>query len=61
MHANKACKDFEMKNLVDYYDLYVQNDTLTYLRTLEICLEKYELDHAKSLLTPGVGICHSEE
>ena len=27
-HAKRICKDFEMKNLGEYYDLYVQNDTL---------------------------------
>ena len=27
-HAKRICKDFEIKNLGEYYDLYVQNDTL---------------------------------
>ena len=27
-HAKRVCKDFEIKNLGEYYDLYVQSDTL---------------------------------
>ena len=27
-HAKRVCKDFEIKNLGEYHDLYVQNDTL---------------------------------
>ena len=26
--AKKVCKDFEIKNLEEYHDLYVQRDTL---------------------------------
>ena len=26
--AKRVCKDFEMKNLGEYHDLYVQSDTL---------------------------------
>ena len=26
MHVKRTCKDFEMKNLGEYHDLYVQND-----------------------------------
>ena len=28
MHTKRVCKDFEIKNLGKYHDLYVQNDTL---------------------------------
>ena len=28
MHANRVCKDFEIKNFVEYYDLYFQTDKL---------------------------------
>ena len=46
MHTQKVCKDFEIKNLGEYHDLYVQSDMihycyLMYLRTLEICVLKY--------------------
>ena len=27
-HAKRVCKDFKIKNLGEYHDLYVQNDTL---------------------------------
>ena len=27
-HTKRVCKDFEMKNLGEYHDLYVQSDTL---------------------------------
>ena len=27
-HAKKVCKDFEIKNLGEYHDLYVQSNTL---------------------------------
>ena len=27
-HAKIVCKDFEIKNLGEYHDLYVQGDTL---------------------------------
>ena len=28
VHAKRVCKDFEMKDLREYNDLYVQSDTL---------------------------------
>ena len=28
--AKRVCKDFEIKNLGEYHDLYVQNHTLLY-------------------------------
>ena len=27
-HAKRVCKNFEVKNLGEYHDLYVQSDTL---------------------------------
>ena len=27
-HAKRICKDFEIKNLGEYHDLYIQSDTL---------------------------------
>ena len=28
MHTKGVCKDFKIKNLGEYYDLYLKNDTL---------------------------------
>ena len=58
-HAKIVCKDFEIKNLGEYHDLYVQSNTLLLADVFEnlrnICLEIYELDSAKSLSAPGLG------
>ena len=48
MHANRVCKDFEIKNLGEHHDLYVQSDTLLLADVFEnfrnMFLEIYELD-----------------
>ena len=44
MHVKKVCKDFEMKNVGEYHDLYVtaiHHCYQMYLRTFEICVLKY--------------------
>ena len=28
MHPKRVCKDFQIKNLGEYYDLYLKSDTL---------------------------------
>ena len=42
-HAKKVCKDFEIKYLGEYHDLYVQSHTLLLadLKTIEIFVLKY--------------------
>ena len=54
-HTRKFCKDFEIKNLGKYHDLYVQSDTLLLADILENfrnnCLKTYELD-SNHFLTP---------
>ena len=43
-HAKRVCKDFEMRNLREYHDLYVQSDILLLAdvsETLEISALKY--------------------
>ena len=54
--AKRVRKDFEIKHLREYHDLYVQSDTLLLADVFEnfrnICLEIYELDPAKFLSAP---------
>ena len=58
-HTKRVCRDFEIKKLGEYYDLYVQSDTLLLADVFEnfrnICLETYELDPAKFLSAPGLA------
>ena len=57
-HAKTVWKDFEIKNVGEFHDLYVQSDTLLLADVFEnfrnICLEIYELDQAKFLSAPGL-------
>ena len=52
-HARRICKDFEIKNLGKYHDLYIQSDTLLLADIFEnvrnMCLETYQLDPANFL------------
>ena len=58
-HAKRVCKDFEIKKLGEYHDLYVQSDALLLADVFEnfrdICLKIYELDPAKLFSTPGLA------
>ena len=53
VYAKWVCKDFEIKHLGEYYDLYVQRYILLIADVFENfrneCLEKFELDSAKFL------------
>ena len=40
-HAQRVCKDFEIKRLGEYHDIYVQSYTLLLADVLEICVLKY--------------------
>ena len=57
-HAKRVCKDFEIKNLGEYHDLYVQSNTLLSADVFEnfrnMFLEIYELDPAKFISAPGL-------
>ena len=50
VHTKRVCKDFEIKNLGEYHDLYVQSNTLLLADVFEnfriMCLKMYELDYA---------------
>ena len=56
--AKRVFKDFEIKNLGEYYDSYVPSDTLLLVDVFEIfqnmCLKVYELDPAKFLSAGGL-------
>ena len=50
-HAKRVYKDFIIKNLVEYHDLYAQSDMLLIADVFEkfriLCLIIYELDPAR--------------
>ena len=50
-HTKRVCKNFEIENLGEYHNLYVQSDRLLLAEVFEnfqkMCLEIYELDPAK--------------
>ena len=56
-HLKRVCKDFEIKNLGEYHDLFVQSDTLLLAYVLDnfrnLCLEIYELDPARFVTASG--------
>ena len=58
-HGNNVFNKFELENLGDYDDLYVQSDTLLLADVCEnfrdMCLKEYELDPAHFVLLPGLA------
>ena len=58
-HANNVFKTFKLNNLGDYYDLYVQSDTLLLADVFEnfrkACIKTYELDPAHLISLPGLA------
>ena len=59
MQKKKVCKDFEIKNLGEYHDLYLKSDTLILADVFEnfrkMWLKIYALDPAKIILAPGLA------
>ena len=59
MHAKRVCKDFEMKNLGEYHDLYLKSDTLLLADGFEnfrdLCLGIHELDPVKFISASGLA------
>ena len=57
-HEKRFCKDFKIRNLGEYHDLYVQSDTLLLADVFEnfrnMCPEINELDPGKFLSAPGL-------
>ena len=58
VHAKKVYKDFEIKNLGEYRDLYLKSNVLLLADVFEnfrkTVLEIYELDTAKFISTPSL-------
>ena len=58
-HTKRVCEDFEIEDLGEYHDLYVQSDTLLLADVFEnfrnMCINIYELNAAKLLLAPGLA------
>ena len=58
-HAQKVWDVFEINNLGEYHDLYVQSDTLlladVYENFRNMCLEKYQLDSVYFVSAPGLA------
>ena len=58
-HGNNVFKRFKLKTLGEYYDLYVQSDTLLLADVFEnfrkTYLKVYELDPAHFLSSPGLA------
>ena len=55
----KVCKDFKIKNLGEYHDLYCKSDTLflanVFKNFRKMCLKIYLLDSAKYVSAPGLA------
>ena len=55
----KVCKDFEIKNLGEYHDLYRKSETLLLANVFKnfrkMCLKVYQLNSAKFLSAPGLA------
>ena len=59
LHAQKLWGEFKIKDLGEYHDLYVQNDTLllafVYENFRNMCLNIYELDPVYFVSAPGLA------
>ena len=59
VHVKIIPKDFEIKHLGEYHDLYVQSDTLLLADVQKnfrkTCINIYELDPAKFVSAPGLA------
>ena len=59
-HARNVWKTFNIKNLGEYHDLYVQSDTTQLADTFEqfrtLSLKEYNIDSAHFCTTPGLAL-----
>ena len=58
-HEKRLFKEFNIKNVGEYHDLYVKSDTLLLLevfkKILNNCVEIYQLDPAHFVSGPGLA------
>ena len=58
-HAQKVWKEFELKNMGDFHDLYLKTDVLLLADVIEnfrkLCEKHYELDPAHFYTVPGLS------
>ena len=58
-HEKRLFKEFNIKNVGEYHDLYVKSDTLLLLEVFKIflnnCVEIYQLDPAHFVSGPGLA------
>ena len=58
MQITRTKRDFEIKDLGEYHDLYVQSDTLLLANVFEnfinMCLKTYEHDPEKLISSSGL-------
>ena len=58
VHPKRRSKEFQIKNVWEYHDFYVQSDTLLLADVFEnfrnMCINIYELDPAKFLPAQGL-------
>ena len=55
IHTNKVYKEFKLKNLREYHNLYVQSDTDVFENFRNMCIKVYKLDPANFLTAPGLA------
>ena len=59
MHAKRICKDFEIKNLCEYHDLYLKSDALLLADVFDsfrkTCLKIYHIAPVKFLSAPRLA------
>ena len=59
-HVQNVWKEFNLKNMGEYHDLYLKSDVLFLAEVFEkfrnVCLENYQLDPAWCFTAPGLAL-----